>query len=176
MEAEKTTPAQELEGMAAVAKALSDLDAEATGRVLRWAAERFGNVALPQPLTELAGGSSDAAAADPSTTPDLRFGSFAEMHAAAIPETDAEHVLVAAYWAQFVEGAPDFGAQGINAALRDLGCRVSNITNAFTSLISQRPQLAVQLRKSGSSKQARKTYKLTIAGKAAVEAMLGRGQ
>lgn len=176
MEAEKTTPAQELEAMAAVAKALSDLDGEATGRVLRWAAERFGNVALPQPVTEPAGGSSDAVAADPPTQPDLRFGSFAEMHGAAIPETDAEHVLVAAYWAQFVEGAPDFGAQGINAALRDLGCRVSNITNAFTSLISQRPQLAVQLRKSGSSKQARKTYKLTTAGKAAVEAMLGRGQ
>ncbi len=176
MKTEKTSPTQELEAMASVAKALSELDAEATGRVLRWAAERFGNVTLPQPGAEPTGGTNDAGAADPPGTPDLRFGTFAEMHGAAAPDTDAEHVLIAAYWAQYVEGAAEFGAQGINAALRDLGCRVSNITNAFTALISQRPQLAVQLRKSGSSKQARKTYKLTTAGKAAVEAMLGRGR
>jgi hypothetical protein len=39
-----------------------------------------------------------------------------------------------------------------------------------------RAALALQLKKSGKSKQSRKLYKLTVAGIKAVEAMIARGQ
>jgi DNA-binding PadR family transcriptional regulator len=38
--------------------------------------------------------------------------------------------------------------------------------------MDEKPQLVVQLKKSGSTQQARKQYKVTEAGKAAVQRML----
>ena len=42
------------------------------------------------------------------------------------------------------------------------------------TLKAQSPALVMQLRKSGSSQQARKKYKLTAAGKKAVELLVGQ--
>ena len=62
----------------------------------------------------------------------------------------------------------------MNKKLKDLGYRVSNITTAFNGLINRRPQLVIQTKKSGTSKQARKLYRLTTEGQRAVERMLQR--
>jgi translation elongation factor EF-Ts len=56
-----------------------------------------------------------------------------------------------------------------------MGHHVSNITDAMNELQRQKPQLAVQLRKSGTSKQARKTYRITTEGVKAAEIMI-RGE
>lgn len=170
-----TDPIQELDAMKAVAVALAPLDAEATGRVVRWAAERFGNVSLPRagghqdlrPLSSSIGTGTEVSAIAPP-----QFQHLADLYGAVSPSTDAERALVAGYWFQYIDGMPEFGAQTINSALKDMGHRVANITNAFAALKAQKPQLVVQLKKSGTSKQARKTYKLTAAGKSAVEAMI----
>lgn len=171
-----TNPLQELHAMKVVAEALSPLDAEATGRVIRWAAERFGNISLPraggQPVTLLSSQTGTDGGIKSNAGSLARFEHLADLYGSVSPNTDAERALVAGYWFQYVEGMPDFGAQTINAALKDLGHQVSNITNAFAALKAQKPQLVVQLKKSGTSKQARKTYKLTVAGKGAVEAMI----
>jgi DNA-binding PadR family transcriptional regulator len=53
---------------------------------------------------------------------------------------------------------------------------VSNITTALSSLIERKPQLVIQTRKSGNSKQARKRYRLTDAGIRAVERMISGGE
>jgi hypothetical protein len=66
----------------------------------------------------------------------------------------------------------DFASQEINAALKNLGHPIGNITSAFDNLKARKPAPVMQLKKSGTSKQARKTYRLTLAGKSAVEAMV----
>lgn len=173
-----TDPTQEIRAMEAVADALSVLDAEATSRVLRWAAERFGNIPLPGPSNpgRGIGGAKDGDSAPPPGEGTPEYESLAELHAALSPKTDAERALIAAYWFQCVEEMPEFGAHKINVALRDLGHRISNITTAFNTLIGQKPQLVVQLKKSGGSKQSRKTYKLTAAGRAKVQEMVKAGE
>ena len=65
--------------------------------------------------------------------------------------------------------------QEVNNELKDLGHEVSNITVAFTTLQNRKPHLARQVKKTGTSKQARKRYKLTIKGMRKVEQML-RGE
>ena len=65
---------------------------------------------------------------------------------------------------QVINEHPSVTGQQVNDALKNLGHAMSNITDAFTSLIRRKPQLAMQVEKTGSSKQARKKYKLTIAG------------
>jgi hypothetical protein len=169
-----TNPVQELDAMKTIAEALTTLDAEATRRVIWWAAERFGVAVVAQraldqqrpPFSE-----GDPGRVGGAGSPG-KFEHLADLYSAVSPKTDAERALVAGYWFQYIEGTGEFGSQTINTALKDLGNGVSNITNAFDALKSQKPQLVVQLKKSGTSKQARKTYKLTVAGKNAIEAMI----
>lgn len=102
-----------------------------------------------------------------------QFDTFAELADAAKPKTQAEYALVAAYWLQVCQNQPSFEAYRANTELKHFGQPASNITASLDSLISQDPKLVLQLRKSGKSKQARKTYKLTTAGTKAVEKMIG---
>jgi hypothetical protein len=50
---------------------------------------------------------------------------------------------------------------------------VANVTRACSVLIQQRPALMLQVKKSGSTKQARKQYRLTAAGLQRAREMLG---
>jgi hypothetical protein len=160
---------RELEVMGTVLQALGDLEDEAVERVLRYAAERKGVVLAPgrgrQRYSEGAGEIGE-------------FGDFASLYNAAGPSTDNDRALVGAYWFQEVNGQQDFDAQQVNAELKNLGHGVSNITKAFSRLMKKtkdRPNLVMQIQKSGKTKQARKKYRLTIQGVDAVKRMLRGG-
>jgi len=159
-------PKAELTAMQAVSDAIADLDPAVAARVLRWALDSHGLSGARK------GGNAEQGAETNGTV--RRFADLAELHSAAAPETDADRALVAAYWFQFVEGQPDFGSQQINTALKNLGHPIANIASAFDPLKNRKPAPVVQLRKAGSTKQARKTFKLTVAGKQAVEMMIGQ--
>ena len=170
----------EVKAMGKLADAMADLDPDAIGRVLRWAVDAYnvevrgaggkggtGRVAG-------AGGAGGDTSQGQGTNGVPQFTSLAELHAATSPESDADKTLVGAYWAQFGEGKSEFGSQEINAALKNLGHRIANITTAFDTLKARKPAAVMQLKKSGTSRQARKTYRLTLAGKSAVEAMVSQ--
>jgi len=91
---------------------------------------------------------------------------------AAHAKTEKEKALVAAYWVQISQGQPSFPAQILNSSLKDLGHGVSNITDSLDALKTEKPALILQLKKSGTSKQARKTYKLTAEGARRVQQMI----
>ena len=86
------------------------------------------------------------------------FGSFAELYDAVAPNTHADKALVAGYWLQVCEGGESFDSQSANNELKHLGYRLPNITAALTKLKGTNPSLVLQLKKSGTSRQARKTY------------------
>lgn len=100
---------------------------------------------------------------------------FAEVFDAANPATEPQKLLVAAYWVQVVKGAQQFGAYVLNKELKDLGHGTTHISRSMDSLIRMKPSQILQLKKSGKSQQARKTYKLTRAGADEVERMIARG-
>jgi hypothetical protein len=146
----------EVEAITVVDRALSELDDDVAARVLRWASEKYGNsaprAALDEPVIQ----------APPQPTD--QFVEIADLMAAAGPKSGVERVLVGTYWFQVINGHPNVTGQQVNAALKNLGHAVSNITDAFSNLIGRKPQLAMQVEKTGSSRQARKKYKLTVAG------------
>lgn len=168
-------PMAEVKAMGAVAEALEGLESDAISRVLQWAAGSFG--------TTIVAGKANAGSAT-STKQNQKdngadaeaFDSLPDLYAVAQPKVDSDRALVVGYWYQFKEGQDDFASQTINTALKNLGHGVSNITQAFEALKAQSPSLVMQVRKSGSSKQARKKYKLTAAGKKAVELLVGQAQ
>ena len=161
----------EIRAMATVGEVLAGLDEAAASRVLRWASDRY--LAGSVNVKSLRGPA--VALARPSPGDDQGFTDLPSLFHAANPVTLGEKVLVAGYWFQEVAGQSDLDAQQINAELKQLGHRILNITMAFGELMNRKPQLAIQTRKSGSSKQARKKYRLTREGVSRVKAML-RGE
>src|SRR5262245_47267234 len=101
-----------------------------------------------------------------------KFASFADLADVARPKTNAQKALVAGYWLQVCQNAENFDGFTANKELKQLGEGLTNITAAIDALKNEKPALALQLGKSGKSQQARKTYKLTVAGIKAVEAMI----
>lgn len=178
----ESMPDAEIEAMGRVGDALVDLEEDARGRVLRWAAERYGKAVAPD--RDRAGkGSGDEAASDEDDGHEsnggngsggsLDFELFTELYDAADPNNDAEKVLVASYWKQVVKGKSPFGSRELNKELQDLGHQVSAINKAMASNMKKRPALILQVSRGGTSPQAQKKYKISDAGKKWVEARLG---
>lgn len=174
----------EIEAMSALAAALADLDEDAQGRVLRWAAERY-DVTIP--ISGRRGGAgSDGATRDENegagdvTEDEIveespTFEHFAELFAKAQPKSDADKALVAAYWVQVHERLSQWQSRRLNTELKHLGHPLSNVTQALTTNMNKKPQLVIQLKKSGSTQQANKTYKVTNEGIVYVQGMLSGG-
>lgn len=151
----------EIDAMQKVSEALSDLSPEVTSRVLRWAVARY-EVTLP--TAERRGTINVKVPTEPS------FGDFADLFHAAEPKSHAERALLAAYWLSGSSGEV-FQSQAVNSLLKDLGFQVANITDALSQNMKERPALVVQVKKSGSTQQARKLYKITDAGIRRIKSM-----
>lgn len=160
----------EVDAMRQMSEALDPLTPEERGRVLRWAFERFG-VPVPTGVGAARDGRKETERRDASENEPEDAGEF---YARAAPTTEPERALVVAYWVQEIRGDGEFEAQPVNTQLKHMGHGVSNITRALDELKAQKPQLVIQIQKSGKSRQARKRYRVTGAGKAKVKELLSR--
>ena len=158
----------ELAAIQAVLKTLEPLDPLERQRVFEYIGERLGIQGDGVQRSSLRRNDESRGQHGAPT-----YATFAELYDAANPESAKDRVLVTAYWLQECEGEESFVSFDANKALKDLGHGLSNITGAVSALKEQKPALVLQLRKSGQTRQARKTYKLTKAGVEAVKEMLG---
>lgn len=159
---------KETNAIGEIASIVEALDEDQRGRVIRYILERFNIVGKSRDTKTPAGG----ARTEPSVDAQAEFEDFASLADACNPGTDSLRALVAGYWLQVVQGAPSFDALSANNELKNFGHPSANITVALGTLITQKPSLVLQLRKSGNTKQARKLYKVTEAGVRAVKAMI----
>jgi hypothetical protein len=163
----------ETKAIGEIALIVDGLKEDQRGRVMRYILERF-NLTGTQSLAKRALVGSGAG--KPQGAPS-EFGDFASLVDACNPDTDSTRALVAGYWLQVCQGGQSFDGQSANKELKHLGHASTNITMALGALISQKPALVLQLRKSGNTKQARKLYKVTEAGVRRVKHMMeGNGE
>jgi hypothetical protein len=164
----------ELDAMKKIAEALEPLDDAARARALQWASSRFrptkGTTWLEADARPT-DSSAHTASSSVHTASVGPYTSFAELFDAANPITERDKALVAAFWIQCCENVSSFPSQLLNTLLKDLGHGIGNITEALTALKNEKPALVLQLKKSGTSRQARKTYKLTQEGAKRISAM-----
>ena len=167
----------ELDATRAVYEKLKSLSGEAQKRVLDhvtglldvdWVARR--QIARRQDQTN--GGQQEEADIQREQKAAPKYPTFAELFDAASPQTQAQMALVAGYWLQVCQGAETFDGFSANKELKQLGHVLKNITAPIEALKNEKPALALQVGKSGKSRQARKTYKLSAAGIKSVEAMI----
>lgn len=160
----------ELGAMQIIAGAVEPLTEAERKRVISWVIDRFEINGLERIGSKL--NQSRTAPAEER----IDFGSFAELFDAANPKLEKEKALLAAYWVQICQAHENFGSQALNTELKNLGHGILNITDALSQLISDKPALILQLKKGGSSKQARKTYKITEAGIRWVRSKTSQGE
>ena len=67
----------------------------------------------------------------------------------------------------------ELDSQSLNSELKNLGYPIGNITRAVSGLASTMPRYVMQTKKSGTTKQARKKFRLTVEGIRRVEQMIG---
>lgn len=177
MSNEPTETDAEFEAIQKVYSALQALGEDARARVLDYVSNRLGLSVRTRPAK------ADQKA-DPLENQEeidaegelgnaREFGSFAELCDAARPKSQSDKALLGGYWLQVCQGAETFDGFAINKELKNLGEGILNITSALDTLKAQKPALALQLKKSGKSRQARKTFKVSVAGIKAAEAMIG---
>ena len=163
---------QEFAAIQVLYKELEPLDPHARRRVVKYLVDLLKIEAGTNTTTKV----NAAAVGQPShfevNTDSNPFGTFADLFDATSPDSNSDKALVAGYWLQEQEKQESFDSQSINTLLKNLGHGVPNITAALSALKDQKPALALQLKKSGSSQQARKTYKITVAGLKAVQEMM----
>lgn len=156
----------EIKAMSEISEALASLEPDVVRRVLKWAGEKYQvklTGAAPGGEKGLStGGSSDTRS----------FSDFSDLFDAASPSSGLERILVCAYWFQVVQGQADFDSQSLNTELKNFGHPSANITRDMDSLVNRVPKLILQTRKEGTSKQARKKFKLTREGIREVERLL----
>jgi hypothetical protein len=158
--------AGEIDAMKAIDSAMGSLEPEEARRVLRWAVDKFGHGTV-----SVAPGRS-AGTGDGGAGLSTAFDRISDLMDATLPQSVVDHVLVASYWFQVMEGRENFTGQEVNSELKDLGHPSSNITDSYNTLMNRKPPAVRQVQKSGSSRQARKLYRLTNEGVRAVERML----
>ena len=162
---------KEITAMTQIAKALGQFDKEeqpTLDRILEWCRARYGrrNIGQHAVMDELKGKEHSNRFVGNELT------DFANLFNTCVPRTAPERALVAGYWVTVGENQTEFTAQAVNSKLKDLGYGIRNITDALSSLQKRTPSLIMQTAKHGTSRQARKRYKLTVAGHEEVQGMV----
>lgn len=88
------------------------------------------------------------------------------------PTTMSDKALLGAYYLTRARGEDTVTSQAINTELKRNGLAISNITRAIEANMRPDRPLMVQEKKMGSTKQARKQYRITPAGVETVERKL----
>ncbi len=122
------------------------LDARVRG--LRWARDRYTGVRGEGTEDDkTAGDSISRSKPGGNAESACDFEAILDLyHAAGSPESASDRALLAAYWVQVVKGLDQWPSQAVNVELKNLGVRVSNITDALNSLMTQKPSLVVRMR------------------------------
>lgn len=158
----------ETAAMQQVAASFADLDKETQQRIAEWVMKRYGSattsIEAGRRVSEVVSARREAQTAAASSGGRGKFSAFADLYDAASPENGPECALIGGYWLQVCQERDPFASQEVNDLLKNQGHAVGNITVAFNKLREATPRLVHQLQKSGKSKQARKTLKLTEEG------------
>jgi len=157
-----TTSDPEITAMGEISRAMDKVPEDARARVLNWILQRYGS--------KREGSLNTVSIPTNESSPE--FSDFASLFHAADPKGQTEAALVAGYWLQVSNNQNEWDSLSANSELKNLGQPMANITETLTRLMKSNPRLVMQTAKSGSAKQARKKYKLTVQGIKKVQAML----
>jgi len=161
----------EVKAMQSIYATLKELEENAQKRVIGWVVDRLGLSGGKKRLGF--GGSGDGPGdMNEKGVQISSFESLSDLFSKVNLSNVSDKVLIAAAFLQEKSGGSELTGRQINKELHHLGHGVGNITVAIGSLINRKPQLMIQTRKEGKTRQAQKKYKVTSEGFAAAKKIL----
>ncbi len=152
--------------------ALKGIEPDAIERTLVWLTKKFAikptSSVVAAPHKPEAHAENTVAAGDSGSVGNgsdiLTFPTPGEFLAGLNLTNDNERALAVAAYLQKKEPDCELSGFVVNKELRHAGHGLENITRAIQVWVDSRPQLMIQLRKSGTTRQAKKNYKVTGEG------------
>lgn len=154
---------------------LSKVDDDVKVRVMQWLSNKFGlgdsTLVITSSMASASGGTGTGAGEEsngqapskpaPTEAPSglSSFDSFDEMYRFLRPSSDAEKALASAVYLSSQRNMGEVSSAQVQKELKNIGERVSNITQAISALVKKK--LMLQMGKEGNSQQARKKYRVT---------------
>jgi hypothetical protein len=169
------TALTEINAMRTVHDTLRELPVDARRRVLTWAGSILLSQAGVAPVQIPTLSRTPQPTSETLTETKLEATDLPSFFSKARPEVQTEKALVVAFWLQEYQQIDDLDSQRINTELKHLGHGVSNITRTLEHLMDTKPAMVIQTRKSGSSQQARKSFRVTTEGANRVRSMIEAG-
>jgi hypothetical protein len=159
----------EIEIMNEIYRSLKNLDEHARQRVIKWIIDKYSLDLIKHDVINPVETKENIFVSQF----DLKsFKSVAEIFSKARPKNDIEKVLIISAYLQETKLGSELTGREINRGLNLLGHGVRNITSTIGALINRKPQLMIQTRKEGKTKQAQKKYKVTAEGLALATKMI----
>ena len=169
----------ELEALSKVNDAIKNLPEDAKIRVVAWLINKYSiysnqpaNASMPPKKLLSENGVEEKEIVEGDGQQIASFSSPAEFFAKCSPSKPSEKILVIAAYLQTKNSEKDLSGFEINQVLKNMGHKVENITHKMDTLMGQKPQLMIQTKKSGNSRQAKKSYRVTDAGIKEVEKLI----
>ncbi|MGD2087897.1 MAG: hypothetical protein PVH61_17095 [Candidatus Aminicenantes bacterium] len=94
----------------------------------------------------------------------MKFVTFEDLFFSSNAKTITAKILLASAYLQENKNIKEFGSSDINSLMKKIGQGVSNISASINVLLAKQPPLLIQTGKTGTSKQARRTYAVTEEG------------
>lgn len=174
----------ELIAMSQTFEALKNLDKGQVGRVIRWVKDRFGVLDAvtelkvptpdqpvvadtPQPPAAVAPEAPVAAPPEPKGPHKkglMDYDTVMDLFADAEVKKVSQKILLMAAFLQERQSFKEISSYDINFRLKRLNQGVQNISSSINGLLNRKPEVMVELERSGSSKQARRKFRVTIEG------------
>lgn len=164
---------KEIKALQAAVEVLSNLDDDARNRVIQFLISKFS---YTKPVKSIIGVDSGGGSSVDHISQFSQFQSVADLISKASPQKEADKVLLVAAYLQETKNKQELVSREISQELHNLGHAVSNITVVIGSLIAKKPQLMIQTRKEGKSRQAQKKYKVTTSGISRAFSLINEGK
>lgn len=159
----------EIEVMNEIYRSLKGLDENARQRVIKWIVDKYSITLIKH---EEADSEKTRRRIFAPYFEIKSFKSVTDIFSKARPKNDIEKVLIISAYLQETKLGSELTGREINKNLNLLGHGVRNITSTIGSLMHRKPQLMIQTRKEGKTRQAQKKYKVTAEGLALVTKMV----
>lgn len=150
-----------------ISRAMRPLDDAALQRTVKWVVEKYHKAQSGKTT-------GTTSALEILQPPKPETGDLPTFFQKCNPSTYGEKILVAAYYHQEVQGLKEWDSRAVNRDLKQLGHKVPRIVEYIERLAEKSPALVIQTKKEGTTKQARKKYRVTDEGMSEVRALLAK--
>lgn len=171
----------ELEALSKINDTINDLPEDAKIRVVAWLINKYSiysnqpvnaSVSPKKLLSE--NGVEEKEIVDGNDQLIATFSNPADLFAKCSPSKSGEKILVVAAYLQTKNSGKDLSGYEINQVLKNMGHKVESFSHRMDTLMGQKPQLMIQTKKCGNSKQGKKSYRVTDAGMKEVEKLINK--